>query len=76
MARVQPIEAPSLSIELAKADGPYRAGSQTVELPEYRSYVGEFAEVALALLGEKKLPVTLDEELVIHEAILRASDMY
>jgi predicted dehydrogenase len=76
VARVQPIEAPSLSIELAKPAGPYRAGSQTVELPEYRRYVGEFAELALALRGEKKLPVTLDEELVIHEAILRASDMY
>ena len=76
VARVQPIEAPVLTVDLAKAAGPYRTSSQNVELPEYRRYIGEFAELALALKGEKKLPVTLDEELVIHEAVLRASDMY
>lgn len=75
VARVNPIEAPAVVIDLAKAAGPYRAGRQNVEVGEYRRYVGELAALAIAIREKKKLPVSLDDELVIQEAVLRASDM-
>jgi len=74
-ARVQPIEPPSLTFDLAKAAGPYQAGAQKIDLPAYRRYVGDFAELASAQRGEKPLRVTLDEELRVQEALLRACEM-
>ena len=71
-AVLRPIEPGTLTIDLAKAAGPYRAGTQTVELPPYRRYVGDFAELAAAVRGEKSLAVTLDQELLVQEWLLKA----
>ena len=73
--RVQPIEPASLTFDLAKAAGPYKAGVQKIELPAYRRYVGEFAELANAIREGKALSVTLDHELRVQEALLRACEM-
>jgi len=67
-----PIEPAALTIDLAKATGPYRAGTQTVELPQYPRYVRDFADLAAAVRGEKSLPVSLDQELLVHEWLLKA----
>ena len=75
VARVQPIEPPALSLDLAKAAGPYPAGPQKVPLPEYRRYVGDFAELAAAVRDGTPLSVTQEQELQIQTALLRASEM-
>jgi hypothetical protein len=46
-----------------------------VPLPKYRRYVDDFVELAAAVRGETKLPVTFEEELLVEEALLRASGM-
>lgn len=74
-ARVQPIEPPALTVELAKAAGPYPAGAQKIELPAYRRYVGEFEELAAAIRESRPLAVTPDTELLIQETLLRACGM-
>ncbi len=74
-AVLKPIEPPTLQIDLARAAGPYKAGVQTVTLPVYERYVGDFVELAPAIRGEKPLSVTLDEELLVHDALLRACGM-
>jgi predicted dehydrogenase len=74
-ATLQPIEPPGLTIELAKAAGPYQRGAQIVPLPAYRRYEADFAELAAAVRGERPLSVTLDAELLVAETVLRASDM-
>jgi predicted dehydrogenase len=74
-AVLQPIEPPELAINLAAAAGPYIRGIQKVPLPAYRRYVDDFAELAAAVRGEKKLRVTLEEELNVQAALLRASGM-
>jgi predicted dehydrogenase len=74
-ARVQPLEPPGLTFDLAKATGPYKAGAQEVKLPAYRRYVDEFAALSVAIRSGKPLPITADEELAIHEALLRACEM-
>jgi len=74
-ATLQPIEPPSLQLDLAKPAGPYRKGTQTVSLPAYQRYEGDFAELAAAVRGERALSASLDEELLVGEALLCVSEM-
>lgn len=74
-AVVRPIEPPLLQVDLAKSAGPYKAGSQQVSLPVYRRYVDDFAELAGAIRSGKPLSVSLSDELLVQETLLRASDM-
>ncbi|HUQ94253.1 MAG TPA: Gfo/Idh/MocA family oxidoreductase [Bryobacteraceae bacterium] len=75
-AIVNPIEAPVLTIDLEKAAGPYVKGVQKVPVPPYERYVDDMVELAAAVRGESKLRVTYEEDLMVHEALLRASGMY
>jgi predicted dehydrogenase len=74
-AIVNPIEQPALTIELESAAGPYTKGVQKVELPKYRRYVDDFVNLAAAIRGEKKLPVTFREELAVEETLLKCGGM-
>jgi predicted dehydrogenase len=74
-AVLRPIEPATLQIDLAKPAGPYKAGSQTVEVPKYDRYVGDIAELAAVTRSERPLSVTLDDELLVHDALLKACDM-
>lgn len=74
-ATLRPIEPPTLEIELVRAAGPYPAGRQTVPLRPYQRYADDLAELAAAVRGERKMGVGLDEELLVQEAVLRASGM-
>ncbi len=74
-AVVRPIEAPAtLLIDLSAAAGPYRAGPQTRTFA-YTRYAGDFAELAAAVRGERRLSVTPEEDLLVEETLLRASGM-
>lgn len=74
-ARVQPIEPPTLTFDLAKAAGPNKAGTHQVALPAYRRYAGEFVELAAAVRENKSLSVRLETELLVQETLLRACEM-
>jgi predicted dehydrogenase len=74
-AALKPIEPPTLQINLAKTAGPYKSGVQTVNLPAYERYVGDLTELAALIRGEKSPVVTLDEELTVHAALLKACEM-
>lgn len=74
-ATLSPIEPPTLQIDLANAAGPYTSGKQMVRMPDYRRYVGDFAELAAAVSGRRPLSVALDEELLVQETVIRACEM-
>ncbi len=74
-ATLQPIEPPTLTLDLAKSAGPYKKGTQKVPLPAYQRYEGDFTELAAAVRGERALSVSLEEELLVAETVLRASEM-
>ena len=74
-AILQPIEPPTLTLELKEAAGPYQKGSQSLLLPAYERYEADFKELAAAVRGEKTLIVSLQEELLVAETVLRVSDM-
>ncbi|MCI0534912.1 MAG: Gfo/Idh/MocA family oxidoreductase [Verrucomicrobiales bacterium] len=69
---IKPIEPPTLEIDLTKAAGPYHAGKQIVPLPAYRRYAPELADFADAIRTKRTLAVTSEEDLRVHEALLRA----
>ena len=73
--KIQPIEPPEMTIELAKPAGPYKAGAQKIALPSYQRYHGEFVELSRALNTRTPLPVSPAEELEIQEVLLRACGM-
>jgi predicted dehydrogenase len=74
-AMLTQIEPPALTIDLAKAAGPYKKGRQDVPMPAYQRFEADFVELAGAVRGERALCRTLDDELVVEETLLRASGM-
>jgi predicted dehydrogenase len=74
-ATLRPIEPPTLTIELATRAGPYGKGEQRVVLPTYHRYEADFAELAAAVRGERALSASLDDELLVAETVLQASNM-
>ncbi len=75
VALVKPIEQPSLVFNLVKAAGPYQAGTQTISLPKYERYADEFVALAAAVRNNQPLAVTPEEELTVHETLLKACGM-
>ncbi|MCC7375220.1 MAG: Gfo/Idh/MocA family oxidoreductase [Verrucomicrobiales bacterium] len=71
-AVVRPLEQPVLELDLAEAAGPYSRGRQTVPLPAYRRYEGEFAQLASSLREDRVLAVTLEQERDVQETLLKA----
>lgn len=74
-AVVRPIEPATLVMDLVKAAGPYAAGMHPVPVPSYTRFVDDFEEFAGAIRGERKMPVTFDQEVAVQETILHASQM-
>ena len=72
---VNPIEPPSVLVDLAKAAGPYKAGRQEVPVGAYKRYVDDFADLAAMIRGEAKPRVSYDDDLLVQEILLRASGM-
>ncbi|MBN8249938.1 MAG: Gfo/Idh/MocA family oxidoreductase [Verrucomicrobia bacterium] len=74
-AVLQPIEPPTLIMDLSRAAGPYSKGAQKVPLPSYTRYEDEFRELAAAVRGQGTLSVPLEEELLVGETVLRVCQM-
>jgi predicted dehydrogenase len=73
-AVLQPIEPPELKLDLTRAAGPYKHGLQSIPLT-YRRYEADFVELAAAVREERKLGVTLEQELLVQQVLLEASGM-
>ena len=74
-ATLAPIEPGKLIFNLTDAAGPYKKGPQEISFPAYKRYVDDFTELAAAVRGEQPLTVSLDEELLVAETVLRACGM-
>jgi predicted dehydrogenase len=74
-AIVNPIEPPAMVIDMAKAAGPYKAGKQTIPMPDYQRFVADFANLASVLRGEGRFPSTSEVDLNVEDALLRCSGM-
>lgn len=72
---VQPAEGsrPRMRVGLRKAQGPYKAGWQEIDLGPQPRFVGDFQELARALKSGQPLKLGYDHELILHETLLKAS---
>jgi predicted dehydrogenase len=72
---VQPVETskPKMRVAMRKAQGPYKAGWQEIDLPPQPRYAGDFQELARALKSGQPLKLSYDHELLVHETLLRAA---
>lgn len=66
-------ETSKMRVAMRKAQGPYKAGWQQIDLPPQPRYIGDFQELARALKSGKPLRHSYDHELTLHETLLRAS---
>jgi predicted dehydrogenase len=64
---------PRMRVAMRKAQGPYRAGWQQIELRPQPRFVGDFKELARALKTGTPLRLSYDHELLLQETLLRAS---
>jgi predicted dehydrogenase len=74
-ARLEPIEPPTLVVHLAQPAGLYKKGAQTIALPKYERYVPELADFADAIRAGRPLAVTPEEDLRVHEWVMKACEM-
>lgn len=73
---IQPLSGHSrMEVALREAHGPYQKGWQTVDLGVQQRYIADFEELARALKTKTALKYSYDHELLVHETLLRASDM-
>lgn len=73
---ILPLEAPKLTLTLARAAGEFRKGSQPVELRKSPGrYDDLLADFARMVRGEKEVDYTPDHDRAVLETVLRASGM-
>jgi len=72
---IQPLESGRFVLNLDRARGEYKKGSQTVQLKGGRSYTAEFADLAKVIRGEKKLAWSYDHDLAVHATLLKICNM-
>jgi len=71
---IQPISGTRLMrAHMRKAQGPYRAGWQEIQVPAQQGDVREFEDLARAIRTGQPLRYSYDHELLVHETLLRAS---
>lgn len=70
---IQPLDDPEVRVTFAEPRGTYRAGYQTIKLPEYTRYVDDAADQARILRGEKSSDFSYAHDLAVQKVVLQAS---
>lgn len=71
---IEPLDAPkSVRLTLSKDRGMYRKGSQDVLVASYERYVGDAADFAKVIRGEKMFDWSPMHDLAVQETVLKAS---
>lgn len=69
---IQPLDNPAARVSLSRARGEYRKGTQDVTFPKYTRYVGDAADMARVIRGEKPSDFPPAHDLAVQETLLRA----
>lgn len=73
---VQPLGGHSkVQVAMREARGPYKQGWQTHDIGPQPRYISDFVEFARAYKTKTPLKYSYDHELLVHETLLRASNM-
>ncbi len=69
---IQPLDRPTMKVTFSKAHGEYKKGYQTIEFEPYQRYVGDAADLAKIVRGEKESDFPIEHELAVQKAVLLA----
>lgn len=69
---IQPLDNPSARLALSTARGDYRSGYQDITFPKYVRYVGDAADMAAVIRGEKSAEFTYEHDLAVQQTLLQA----
>lgn len=69
---IQPLDNPSVRLALDRPRGEYKKGYQDVTFPKYARYVGDAADMARVIRGEKAFEFTPEHDLAVQETLLKA----
>lgn len=72
---IQPLDAPKLHVAFSQPRESYSQGYQEIVFGDYPRYVGDAAEMAQIIRGEKDPDFSYDHEYAVQAAVLRASGM-
>lgn len=72
-AHIQPLDRPSLRLTLSKAHGRFKKGTQEIPFtPPYQRYVGDAADLAAIIRGEKTSDFPSSHDLAVQKSVLQA----
>lgn len=69
---IQPLDDPAARVSLAQARGEYKGATQDVAFPKYTRYVGDAADMARVVRGEKRTDFPAEHDLAVQETLLKA----
>jgi len=72
---IQPLDAPNVVYTLDRDRGEYKQGTHEVKFGNYERYVGDAADMAKILRGEKECDFPYAHDLAVQETVLLASAM-
>ncbi|MCA9173932.1 MAG: Gfo/Idh/MocA family oxidoreductase [Planctomycetales bacterium] len=72
---IQPLDRPRMKLTLLEPGGGYPKGTREVELPDYRRYVDDAAELARIVRHEQDPRFSYEHDLAVQKSLLLASGM-
>jgi predicted dehydrogenase len=72
---IQPLDNPSAKLTLSTARDRFKKGTQDVSFPKYYRYVGDAADMARIIRGEKLSHFSYHHDLVVQRTLLKACGM-
>ncbi len=69
---IQPLDNPAARVSLSQARGDYKKGTQGVTFPKYTRYVGDAADMARVIRGEKPTDFPASHDLAVQQTLLEA----
>ena len=70
---IQPLDAPSVRFALSTARGKYKKGYQEFDFGKYDRYVGDAADMAKIIRGEKLADFSYEHDYAVQKTVLQAS---
>ena len=72
---IEPLDRPDVRFALSKPRSKYVKGYQDVKIGAYRRYVGDAADMARIVRGEKQADFSYEHDLAVQTAVLQASGL-
>lgn len=69
---IQPLDNPKVRLTLTEPRGEFRQGYQEISIPKYTRYVGDAADMARVVRGEKQNDFSYAHDLAVQETLLQA----